>query len=95
MTETRHEFTFVATDQAGHLHKILVFQDITTTRSNNRTYDTRGPLRLRTIDGESVKILGQGKYEIDGGTCGVLVTTDSGAPGYRSPEDDTEWAPTD
>jgi hypothetical protein len=36
--------------------------------------------------------MGQGKYEIIGGTGGILTTTDSGAPGYRNPEEDSDWA---
>lgn len=95
MSETRHELTFLATDEAGQVHKILVFQDIATTKLNNRSYDTRGPLRLCTINGESVRILGQGKYEIVGGSGSILTTTDSGAPGYRNAAQDEDWTPLD
>lgn len=95
MTETRHEFTFVAKDATGNPHKILVFQDVSSTKLNNRTYETRGPLRLRTIEGQFVTILGQGKYQIVGVPDGVLTTTDSGAPGYRDAERDKDWSPLD
>jgi hypothetical protein len=63
--ETKQIGAFVARNQSGKKHRLLIFVEFRYQKDNSgKESVTRGPVEIETEDGDKVDALGQGDYRV-------------------------------